>query len=220
MANALSTIESYAQSIARSLDILVYSLEGLFEVTVRDNPSLLGLRTFMVTSQSLSDEALDTVVLKLHEAIDVLKRSLSTSELDHFDSAFDIELFDGVAYDAFGAFFAQARTAYAKRLREFIMARASGTDTFNAEPKIMTRNGRRWNFSDFAYVASRGLLMDWYNGVKISHLSDQGIEQFTVFTTEPDAEYGPYKVSDYPELAPELFHPRAPRLVGGAYVST
>lgn len=219
MHNPVHIIDEYAAKITRSLDIVVYSLEGLYEKTARDNPTNRGLGEFWLMSNAIIANGLTTAMNELTEAADALYASLSDSERAHYEAQHDSVFDHGVAYESFGALFTQAKLTYAKRLREVISARAFGIDTYNPNPKIMTRAGHQWNFSDYAYLNSRQLLVDWYNNAKIEYLSAIGAEEFGLFTNDPELMYTSYKVADYPEIAAKLFHPRTTKLVGDEYVA-
>lgn len=219
MANPLEIIDRHTAEITRSLDIVVYALEGLYEMTVRDQPNIRGLQNFwMQASDIVTRSTLNTANL-LSDAEEELAASLSTPERVHAESlasdTFDVE----IEYSAIGAFLEQAKVAFARRVREVIAAKVYGMDTYNADPHIMTRNGRRWNFTDYAYLMIRQILVNWYNEVKIDYLASQGVEEFTLLTEDPDLFYTTYRVDEYPNIAPELFHPRTTKLVGGANVS-
>lgn len=220
MHNPIEIIDTNAAIIARSLDVMVYSLEGLYEKMARDNPTMHGVSEFWLLASKVADQAVANTLNQMSVAHESLYASLSDSERSHFDEQSDYANDVEIAQGAFGAFFTQAKIAYANRLRAIVAARAFNMDTYNADPKIMTRNGRRWNFSDYAYLTARQLMVDWYNGIKIDYLSNIGATEFTLLTDDPELIYATYKVEDYPHIAADLFHPRTSKLVGSAYVST
>lgn len=215
-----SIMDTHAEAIARSLDIVVYSLEGLYEKYARDNPTPQGIREFFALSSGVVRDAQEQSMAKLHQAIDALHASLSDSERDHVAllSSHVNEL--GEASEAFGAFLTQAKLSFCKRLRDIVLAQAFGTDTYKANPRIMTRTGRTWNFTEYAYLTARAAMVEWYNGAKIAYIAGTGATEFTLLTDDPDLIESTYKVADYPMLAGELFHPRTSKLVGGAHVSS
>lgn len=218
MHKPVNILDQHAEAISRSLDIMVYSLEGLYEKMARENPTAQGVHQFWIMAHDLGDQSITATLQKLQSGIDALKASLSDSERDFLAAHDDSENFIGVAHESFGAIFAQARVAYAKRLRDLVAARAFGTDTYTANPKYMARNGHRWDFTEVTYLNSRQLMVDWYNGVKIGFLAEQGVEEFTLLTDDPELIYSTYRVDEYPQVAAELFHPRTTKLVGGAHV--
>lgn len=221
MSKPIDLIEESANAIARSLDVVVYSLDGLFERAVRDRPDYRGLTEFINQASAISDDNVNRVVARLVESMDALKASLSDSErvrLSERDD--DTEAYAGEAHEAFGAFFAQAKLAYAKRLREVIAAKSFGFDTYNADPRIMLRNGQQWHFSVFAYLQTRQMLVNFYNNTKIGLYADAGIAEYTLDTEDAELMFEPYSVENYPEDAAKLFHPRTMNLVGVPYVSS
>ena len=221
MSNPIEIIDENALSLARSLDIMVYSLDGLFERTVRDNPTMLGVADFWARASDVSLENMNRVSDRLRDAMLELRASLSDSErVRELERDDDIDAVRGEAYEAFGAFFAQAKLAYAKRLRQIVAAKAMGYDAYSADPKIMLRNGQQWNFSDFAFLQTRQFLVNYYNDTKIRLYAEDGVEAYTLITDDPDLMYEVHRVEDYPDEAPTMFHPRTTKLVGAPYVST
>lgn len=221
MSNPIEIIDDNALSLARSLDIMVYSLDGLFEQTVRDNPNYLGLTQFWSQASEVSMENMSRVGDRLRDAMYELRASLSDSErVRELDRDDDIEVMLGEAYEAFGAFFAQAKLFYAKRLRQIVAAKAVGYDAYSDDPKIMLRNGQQWNFSDFAFLQTRQHLVNYYNDTKIRLYAEDGVEAYTLLTDDPELMYEVHRVEDYPDEAATMFHPRTTKLVGAPYVST
>lgn len=220
MRNPIEIIDRNAEAIARSLDIMVYSLEGLYEKAVRESPTTPGLAQFWANASLVSDQSVAMAMNMVAEAARELYASLSDSERVHYDTHTDSANEAEVAYESIGAFFAQAKVSYARRLREIVTARAFNTDTYTADPRIMTRTGRRWNFSEYAYLTVRQLLVDWYNNAKVSYMAASGFKQFTLLTDNPELIDSVYDVADYPQIAADLFHPRTTKLVGEPYVST
>jgi hypothetical protein len=209
---AINIIDTYAQQISRALDIVVYSLEGLYEKTVRDMPNMLGLRNFWALTDGILASAMVGVMASLQNGTDALGASLSQSQRDFLAAHVDDALFYGAAYESIGAFLAQARVAYARRLREVIASRAFGVDTFNPNPKIMSRDGRKFDFSEAAYLTVRQTLMDWYNQSLVGYLVSVGSETFAIESNQ-DAMFDLYPLADYPLVAQELFHPRSDKVV-------
>lgn len=221
MSNPIEIIDDNALSLARSLDIMVYSLDGLFEQTVRDNPTYPGIAKFWSQASEVSVDNMNRVSDRLRDAMYELRSSLSDSErVRVIDSNDDIEAMIGEAYEAFGAFFAQAKLFYAKRLRQIVAAKAVGYDAYTPDPKIMLRNGHQWNFSDFAFLQTRQLLVNYYNDTKIRLYAEDEVEAYTLISDDPDLMYDVHQVADYPDEANTMFHPRTTKLVGAPYVST
>lgn len=221
MSNPIEIIDENALSLARSLDIMVYSLDGLFERAVRENPTYPGIAEFWSQASEVSLDNMNRVSDRLRDAMFELKASLSDSERDRVsDSYDDIDAMLGEAYEAFGAFFAQAKLFYAKRLRQIVAAKAVGYDAYSDDPKIMLRNGQQWNFSDFAFLQTRQLLVNYYNDTKIRLFAEDSVEAYTLITDDPDLMYEVHRVEDYPDEAASMFHPRTTKLVGAPYVST
>jgi hypothetical protein len=165
-------------------------------------------------------QSLDNVVTKIDVTHNELEASLSDLERNYLaEHQSDVETSQD-ATDAFWGAFTQVRAAYAKRFRDIIAARAFGTDTFKADPKVMTRAGHRWNFTDYTYLTARKMLIDWYNTVKIGYIASVGMDKFMLDTEDPEFADKVYDVEQYPDLVEELFHPRTTKLVGGAYVSS
>ncbi|WEU67483.1 hypothetical protein [Xanthomonas phage JGB6] len=222
MHKPIDVIDSYSEDIKRSLDIMVYSLGGLYEKIARDNPTPQGIREFLVYTRQISDQSVANAISGLRSGIEALRATLDESQalqrvrLIHSDD--DSEELLGVAQEAFGAFFAQARVFYAKRLREIVSARAFGYDTYSQDPRIMVRNGASWNFSEYAYLTARQYLVSWYNETKIQDFAERGVEEFTLLTDDPELIHSVYRVEDYPQYAEKLFHPRTTKLVGSEYV--
>lgn len=220
MHKPIHTIEAVAQEITRSLDIIVYAIDGLYEKTVRENLTPRGIGEFYRAAGSLMVTTLQAVLVKLSNGRTALEASLSDSERTFLNAYADSELQHHDAHEALWGVFQQVRATYMKRLREVAAARAFGTDTFNPEPRVMTRNGRRWNFSDYAYLTVRGMLVNWYNEAKIGYIASINGTEFVLDTEDPTLLDMVYKVEDYPVLSDVLFHPRTSKLVGGIYVST
>lgn len=221
MSNPIEIIDENALALSRSLDIMVYSLDGLFEQTVREDLSYPGVAKFWSQASEVSVDNMNRVSDRLRDAMFELRASLSDSELLRVrESDDDIESMLGEAYEAFGAFFAQAKLFYAKRLRQIVAAKAVGYDAYTPDPKIMLRNGHQWNFSDFAFLQTRQLLVNYYNDTKIRLFAEDGVEAYTLITDDPDLMYEVYQVEDYPDDAATMFHPRTTKLVGAPYVST
>lgn len=219
--NPIEIINQHSDAIARSLDIMVYSLEGLFEKTVRENPTMGGIREFWARASDVSAESIELAVNKLTAGIDDLRDAVVDSKhvrvsYDDDDSAEYI----GEAYEAFGAFFAQAKVFYAKRLRAVVVSKSVGFDSYSADPKIMLRNGQQWNFSQFAYLTTRQLLIDWHNNIKINSYAAAGVEEYSLLTDDPELTYAVFRVDEYADQSAQLFHPRTTKLVGAPYVST
>jgi hypothetical protein len=216
----IDKIETAAQSIARSLEIVVLAMDGLFETVLRDKPTVQGLRQFFAAAESVMQQSLDNVVTKLEVTYDELETSLSDSERNYLAEHDSHVETSQDASDAFWGAFTQVRAAYAKRFRDIIAARSFGTDTYKADPKVMTRAGHRWNFTDYTYLTARKMLVDWYNTVKIGYIASLGMDKFMLDSDDPEYADKVYDVDQYPDLVEELFHPRTSKLVGGAYVST
>lgn len=220
MDKAIDVIDQTALEIARSLDIVVYAVDGLFEKYVRENPTTQGLGQFYRAAGQIMVQALDTTMTKMTAAYTSLERTLSASERIQFEALDDSELRYGEARESFWGAFQQVRAQYVKRMREIIAAHAFGTDTFNANPKVMSRNGRRWNFSDYAYLTARRILIDRYNEAKISYIVSIGATGFYMDTNNEELAKQVFSVSNYPDIAAEFFHPRTSNLVGDAHVTT
>lgn len=219
MRKPIDLIDSTAQQIGRSLDIVVYAIDGLFEKYARENPTPQGLAQFYRAAGDIMTTALQGLMVKLTDGQHALEQTLSASERAIFDSQDDAAIRFGDAQDTFWGAFQQVRAQYVKRLREIIVARAFGLDTYNANPHVMTRNGRRWNFADYTYLTTRRILIDRYNEAKIAYIASLGAQYFTMDTEDPDLANKAFKVSDYPDIAEEYFHPRTQNLVGEAHVS-
>ena len=220
MHNPIDILDINAASIARSLDIMVLSTESLYEKFVREDPSVRGMKTFWFHANQVRLNAVDLAIEKLLDGRSALSESLSDSERVHVERNDDTETFNLVAREALNSFMSQVQTIYAKRFRDIIAARAFNTDTYNPNPKVITGSGRKWNFTDFAYITARQLLVDWYNTSKLSYLIDNGHEEFFLLTRDPELMTETYRVDEYPEIADKLFHPRTTKLIGGPNVST
>lgn len=219
--NPIEIIDRHSEAIARSLDIVVYSLDGLYEKTVRDNPSMQGIYQFLTLAGQVTNESVQRAVDQLQSAtIELGSAVIDSKHVREQDLDADSDDTHGEAYEAFGAFFTQAKLFYAKRLREVVVSKSYRFDTYSSDPRIMTRNGRRWNFSEYAYLTSRQLLVDWHNNTKIAAYAAAGVTEYTLMTDDPELMYGVYEVENYPEDAPTLFHPRTTKLVGAPNVSS
>ena len=215
MLNSIETIDEIANKIASTSDIVIFTFQGFYELIARTNPTQGGLSEFLVYSNQIVQGNLSDITSTLRDGLHtLLERSLSDSERLHFYSVRDSLKVEETAYEAFGAVFVQAKIEYARSLRNVIGARVFGMDTYNPDPKIMSRNGKRWNFSEYVYLSARQMLIDWYNFVKISYIAEKGFKQFNLLTENKDLIDAVYEVEDYPEIAQTLFHPRTSKLVG------
>lgn len=220
MLKPLQIIDRQATEIARNLEIVVYSLEGLFEITARDNPTYQGLQWFWVQGNDVVARAMSVSLGKIATARDELATTLSTPEREYLEKL-SVDASDAeTLYTSIGAFLAQAKVTFARRLREIIAARAFGHDTYNSDPRMMTRTGRRWSFSEYAYLMARQALVEFYNETKIGYMAAMGVKEFMLLTEDPTLIDTVLKVEEYPELVETLFHPRTTKLVGGPYVSS
>lgn len=216
MLKPIERIEAVAQEVGRTVELFGYALDGLFEQSVRGNPSVQGIQLFYQQAGGMMEEFTHQALNKIAHGHEALEASLSDSErtflAEHTSS--DLERSDAV--EAFWGAMQQVRAQYTKRLREIIAARAFGTDTYNADPKVMTRSGRRWNFVEYGYLTARRLLVDRYNEIKIGYIVSIGGDSFVL----DDGSEEHFYVENYPIIADDLFHPRTTKLVGGIYVST
>lgn len=213
-------VDQLARDISRSLDVMVFSLEGLFEKYTREQPDMLGLRTFYQASGQMLSDTLRITLGKIDQAHALLNATLSDSERAFTQTLTDSDLYAREAHEAIGAAFQQAQSAYLKRFREIVAARVFHRNAFNPNPTVMTRNGRKWNFTDFLYTVIRWSLVNRHNNNKIGYIVSIDGDAFTLDTTDPVLAAQHYMVADYPELAADMFHPRTDNLVGGLYVST
>jgi len=220
VSNPITILDEHSVAIARSLDIMILSTESLFEKFVREDPSLRGLKTFWSHASEIRERSVELVVSKMLTARNDLRASLSDSERLHSETHDDTEMFIHSVREAFRAFMSQVQTIYAKRFRDIAAARVFGSDTYNPDPRIVTGSGRKWNFTDYAFLTARQMLVDWYNTSKLDYLTENGYTEFTLYTLNPELMNEVYKVEDYPSIAEKLFHPRTTKLIGGPNVST
>ncbi len=222
MANPISIIDAQTADIAKSLDMVVAGFEGLFEKMARDNPTSQGLGQYWIMTTQMVAEATQVIILKINAAKSELITSLSVPEQFYLVQQHDSDYSDQTAYSAIGSFLDQSRVAFAKRLRNIIAAHAFGkiVGTSKVDVWIMDRSGRRWNFSEFAYLTTRQILIDWYNQVKIAYMVSVGYTEFKLDTIDPNFVDNVYQIADYPELAQSLFHPRTTKLVGSPNVQS
>lgn len=219
MANQLHLINVNAKATAYGLGVTVAALDALVTQYSQSNPTPQGLNTFWQESNALVASASRTAMLEIDVCIRALERSLSVSERAFYFSHRNDDSTLEIAHAAIGAFLEQSRIAFVQRLRGIVAARAFGMRTQLGEPLIMDRAGRRRQFSEFAYLTVRQVLMNWLNNTKIAAMQAAGQTHFWVDDSEATVT-AVYAVDKYPELVDELFHPRAPRIVGGPYVST
>jgi hypothetical protein len=217
----IDAIDSAAVEVAKSLDGFVYSIEGLYEKFARENPSMSGFRMFMQSSQAVRELALDSVMTSLDRITTGLKLYMSAPEQFFVSEHDDSESFRELAYRAIGSFLEQVIIACAKKFRAIISAKAFTFDTYTSNPKIVLgQSGRKWNFTEFAYLTVRQLLVDWYNQSKIAYIESIGVKEFTLDTQNIELIGQVYLIEDFPAITESLFHPRTTKLVGGPNVQT
>ena len=218
MDKPIDVIDQTALDIGRSADILLYTIEGLFERFIRTSPNLQGLHSFNAAADAVLANTMEIVLGKLSQGALSLEQSLSAPERDLFRQHDARDELHGDAQNAFWGAFQQIRIAYVKRMREMITVKALSAGIPNAQ--VMNRAARRWNLSDFAYLTGRRLLMDRYNEAKIGNMVNNGYTRFIMDTENKDLINLDFAISEYPDIAKEYFHPRATNLVGEPYVST
>lgn len=213
----LHLINAHAKGAAFSLGVTVSALEALVGQYAQSNPTVQGLNIFWQESTALIGASQVTAMQDLDAAIRALEQSLSVSERAFYFSHSHDDTVLRSAHASIGAFLEQSRLAFVQRLRGLVAARAFGMRATRVDPLIMDRAGRRRQFSEFAYLTMRQILMNWLNNTKIAAVQDGGYDRFWVQDNEVEV-VAVYDVVRYPELVDELFHPRAQRIVGGPYV--
>lgn len=213
MHKPIDLIEAKTQALTGRVETVFYALGGLF-AQYSANPNTRALRGFLVEADNMLEAALEDSSVALVDAVeDVLKASLSAPELTFFETYDDSADYYLSARDALWGAFQQVRMHYARALRAMIVANTGQPNTLTL-PKIMTRNGKKWEFREYTYLTVRSLLITDYNEVKIAYLKSIGATEFTVDTAKPELFYETFPISDYPNIAEKLFHPRSINLVG------
>lgn len=211
MDKAIAKIDAWTALITRSLEVAVYAMEGVADRHAQDlTPN--GLRAYWAESGVLVDDTAALATQRMIEGRTDLEASLSDSERAFLDATDARDVFIQSAQESFGALLAHIRVTFAKRLREQIMVHVFQ----GIKPTVMARDGRRLVFTDMLYLTTRQMLVEWYNQVKMGYIVSLGVKEFTL---DPD-DGVVYKVSDYPDMSQDVFHPRTSTLVGGPNVST
>lgn len=217
--DAITIMDTVSMEVSRTFSVMVFALEGLYERHAQRDPNIMGIRDFHSASSPIISETSARINDQMRAGMMQLQASLSVPERDHFQALDDTQNYLDDAQVAIWGASLQAQALFIKRYREMIAAGA-GTRYSATSVQIMTRNGRRWNFSDYVYLTARGTLINWHNNGKISYIRSLGAEMFFVDTLNPSMIMEVYKVDNYPRITDQLFHPRTTKLVGGPYVST